>query len=73
MSKSRSNSISYYRQISMTLVRKLTNYSFSEIGNMFGGRRYSTVIYACKKIDKLEKEDFKVKKDFLNLLKILSI
>ncbi|ARC54738.1 hypothetical protein AOQ88_00455 [Candidatus Riesia sp. GBBU] len=73
LSKSRSNSISYYRQISMTLIRKLTDYSFSEIGNMFGGRRYSTVIYACKKIDKLEKEDIKVKKDLFNLVRILSI
>ncbi|MDD5223436.1 MAG: chromosomal replication initiator protein DnaA [bacterium] len=40
------------RQIAMYLSRKLTNASFPEIGNKFGGKDHSTVIHATKKIKK---------------------
>ena len=38
------------RQISMFLARKLTNFSYPDIGQKIGGRDHSTVIYANKKI-----------------------
>ena len=38
------------RQISMYLARKLTNFSFPDIGQKIGGRDHSTVIYANNKI-----------------------
>lgn len=38
------------RQISMYLARKLTNFSYPDIGQKIGGRDHSTVIYANKKI-----------------------
>ncbi|HOQ41080.1 MAG TPA: chromosomal replication initiator protein DnaA [Smithellaceae bacterium] len=38
------------RQVSMYLARKLTNFSYPDIGQKIGGRDHSTVIYANKKI-----------------------
>ncbi|MDD4357964.1 MAG: chromosomal replication initiator protein DnaA [Smithellaceae bacterium] len=38
------------RQISMYLARKLTNFSYPDIGQKIGGRDHSTVIYANNKI-----------------------
>jgi len=38
------------RQIAMYLARKLTSYSFPDIGQKIGGRDHSTVIYANNKI-----------------------
>lgn len=45
------------RQVGMYLARRCTKLSFSEIGNFFGGRDHSSVLYACRKIEQaLEKE-----------------
>lgn len=38
------------RQVSMFLARKLTNFSYPDIGQKIGGRDHSTVIYANNKI-----------------------
>ena len=40
------------RQISMYLIRKELSGSYPYIGEKLGGRDHTTVIYACKKIDK---------------------
>ena len=50
------------RQISMYLARKLTTFSFPDIGMKIGGRDHSTVIYANNKISKLITNDDKVRK-----------
>ncbi|MBN2515814.1 MAG: chromosomal replication initiator protein DnaA [Deltaproteobacteria bacterium] len=50
------------RQISMYLARKLTNFSFPDIGLKIGGRDHSTVIYANNKIAKLITNDDKIRK-----------
>ena len=49
--KRRSRNIMQPRQIAMYLTRKLTNLSFPEIGNAFGGKDHTTVLHSCKKID----------------------
>lgn len=72
LSKRRSISVTRPRQIAMALTKKLTNCSLPEIGNNFGGRDHTTVLHACKKIKKLRQENKNIKKDFLNLMKILS-
>jgi chromosomal replication initiator protein len=40
------------RQIGMYLARQLTELSLEQIGAFFGGRDHSTVLHACRKIDR---------------------
>ena len=49
-SKKRSRDISYPRQISMYLIRELTDLSLSAIGKFFGGRDHTTVLHAYRTI-----------------------
>jgi len=50
------------RQIAMYLARKLTSYSYPDIGQKIGGRDHSTVIYANNKILNAIDMDVKLKK-----------
>ncbi len=52
----RSNDIAFPRQIAMFLCREVANMSYPQIGVDFGGRDHSTVMHACKKIEKEVKE-----------------
>ncbi len=47
----RKRDVSYPRSIAMFLCKKWTKQSLRTIGLEFGGRDYSTVIHACKKIE----------------------
>jgi chromosomal replication initiator protein len=49
--KKRSRNLSKPRQIAMALTRELTNLSYPEIGNYFGGRHHTTVMHACEEIE----------------------
>ncbi|MCL1838675.1 MAG: chromosomal replication initiator protein DnaA [Propionibacteriaceae bacterium] len=54
---SRSSSVVVARQIAMYLCRELTDLSLPKIGEEFGGRDHTTVLYAVRKIsDMLPKE-----------------
>ncbi|MGB3732264.1 chromosomal replication initiator protein DnaA [Microbacterium sp.] len=53
---SRSQQIALARQIAMYLCRERTNLSLPKIGQLFGNRDHTTVMYACKKISELMKE-----------------
>jgi len=53
---SRSQQIAIARQIAMYLCRERTNLSLPKIGQLFGNRDHTTVMYACKKISELMKE-----------------
>ena len=55
-SNKRSNDIAFPRQIAMYLCREIANMSYPQIGIDFGGRDHSTVMHACKKIEKEIKE-----------------
>jgi chromosomal replication initiator protein len=72
-SKNRRQSITRPRQIAMCLARELTNHSFPEIGDAFGGRDHTTVINACKRVKALRESDIKVSEDYQNLLRTLSL
>lgn len=49
-SKKRTKEISFPRQIAMYLCRVLTDLSFPKIGDSFGGRDHTTVLYAYNRI-----------------------
>lgn len=53
---SRSQAVATARQIAMYLCRELTNLSLPKIGQLFGNRDHTTVMYANKKITDLMKE-----------------
>lgn len=53
---SRSQAIATARQIAMYLCREMTSLSLPKIGQLFGGRDHTTVMYAHRKITKLMTE-----------------
>jgi chromosomal replication initiator protein len=55
--KKRTKAIAFPRQIAMYISRQLTDLSLPEIGEAFGGKDHTTVMYACNKIEKLVKKD----------------
>lgn len=59
-SASRSKKFTLPRQIAMFLARELTNLSLPDIGRQFGGRDHTTIMYACKKIEKTVATDAKL-------------
>jgi len=50
-SKRRPENIAFPRQIAMFLSRRLTETSFSAIGEAFGGRDHGTVLHACRLVE----------------------
>ena len=71
-SKKRNRSIARPRHIAMALAKELTNHSLPEIGDAFGGRDHTTVLYACRKIAKLREHDVTTDDDYTALLRILT-
>jgi chromosomal replication initiator protein len=56
----------------MALAKELTNHSLPEIGNAFGGKDHTTVLYATRKVAELRESDSRVQEDYANLLRILN-
>ncbi len=72
LSSRRTRSITRPRQMAMALAKQLTRHSLPEIGSAFGGRDHTTVLHACRKVDELRKEDYKISDDFDNLYRTLN-
>ena len=53
----RDRQTSLARQVAMYLMRELTRKSLLEIGELFGGKAHSTVLYACAKLEKQMQAD----------------
>ena len=70
-SKKRTRAIARPRQVAMWLCREVTNHSFPEIGDAFGGRDHTTVIHAVKTIDSLRAKDSELNHDLHVLLQVL--
>jgi len=45
------------RSVAMYLSRQLTSRSLGEIGKFFGGRDHTTVLYGCRRVEKLLRRD----------------
>ena len=56
VSTKKSNDIAYPRQIAMYLCRVIGDITYPKIGEAFGGKDHSTVMHACRKIEKEIKE-----------------
>ena len=70
-SKKRSRNYSRPRQIAMSLTRELTNLSFPEIGEAFGGRHHTTIMHACDEIESLRLSDQAIGQDLGFLTQVL--
>ena len=57
MSKKKTKSIAFPRQIAMYLCRELTENTYPHIGTAFNGRDHSTVMHACDKVTKAMEKD----------------
>ena len=51
-SSKRSANISNARQIAIYVVREITQLSMTSIGEEFGGRDHSTIVYAIQQVEK---------------------
>lgn len=60
------------RQIAMYLCKKHIKSSFPEIGQKFGGKDHTTVMHACRKIDRQMKTDPRLRDDIEFLEKSIS-
>lgn len=56
-SKKRDKKFVFPRQLALYISRELTEYSFSELGNEFGGRDHTTAMHSYEKIENMLKTD----------------
>jgi chromosomal replication initiator protein len=68
VSPCRKKNLTEPRQIIMFLMREELKSSFPNIGQELGGRDHTTVMHACDKINRVIKEDDKMRQD-LDILK----
>ena len=66
--RSRTQRISYARQMAMYLAEQLTNTSHMQIGRLIGNRNHATVIHALKQIKDMMAVEEKVREDVEELM-----
>lgn len=68
-SQKRNAAVSNARQISMYIVREITQMSMVDIGKSFGDRDHSTVVYAIRQIEKNMQKDPRMKDTVDDIIK----
>lgn len=68
-SKKRSANISSARQVAMYAIREITGMSLEEIGQEFGGRDHSTVVYSMNKMDETLKTNQSLRETVEDIIK----
>ncbi len=71
-SSARTRKISLPRQIAMYLARELTNLSLPAIGRNFGGRDHTTVMHACKKVERTQSRDQQLKQNIMQIRELIT-
>lgn len=72
-SSSRRREISVARQIGMFLMRQHTDLSLPKVGEVFGGKDHTTVMYSCEKIAHLKETDIELARSLRQLSDRISI
>ena len=70
-SDKRSRTFSHPRQVAMYLCKRLTNHSYPVIGERFGGRDHTTVLYAVGKIQTKQATDANLARELESLSEML--
>ncbi len=68
-SNKRSSQISTSRQIAVYIVREITQMPLASIGEEFGGRDHSTIVYAIQQVEKNMKKDNNYKETIEDIIK----
>jgi chromosomal replication initiator protein len=71
-SSKRTKALAFPRQIAMYLCRDLTDLSLPKIGENFGNRDHTTVLYACDKIHEEMQKDEQLKESVFFLKNIIN-
>jgi chromosomal replication initiator protein len=69
--KKRTQSIVYPRQLAMYIIREMTEYTTTEIGQEFGGRDHTTVMHACQKIEDRVRSDPSLESTIQSLIRAI--
>jgi chromosomal replication initiator protein len=70
-SGSRKQSVVHARSVVMYLARELAGCTLQEIGAALGGRDHTTVLHACRKIDRSATEKTAIQEELCNLRRLL--
>jgi len=72
LSNKKGKTFSYPRQIAIYLSKKLTSYSLKEIGNAFGNKHHSTVIYTVKRVEKVKSQNKAILNDINTIQMVIA-
>jgi len=67
----KTRTFSYPRQLAMYFARRYTNLSYKDIGDAFGSRDHSTVIYAVRRIEEMKPQKKGIQVDLKNMENLL--
>ena len=67
--KSRTAAVKNPRNIAIYISRELTTYTMEQIGEKFGGKHYSTIVYTVQQMEKKMQTDSKLKETVHDIMK----